>query len=223
MSAGRYPEFLEFAPLTVAALSHCFTLRTAPPARAPVFPFAGARHVQAEQVHGHLTVSVGAADHDRVIPGADALITDTPRLTLAVRVADCGPVYFFDPARNAIGLAHAGKKGTALNITGVTVSAMTQHFGTRPRDLVVVLGPCIRPPHYEIDFAADIHRQARAAGVVNFYDCGLDTAADRDRFYSYRMEQGRTGRHYAFLMLNGPPSPAPATTISPAGKSSRRK
>ncbi len=198
--------WLEFTPLLAAGLSHRFCLRSATAAEfpnQPVFPPSVTQQVQAEQVHGGLVVSVGPGDHDRVISGADALVTRHPRLTLVIRTADCGPVFFYDPARCAIGLAHSGKKGTELNITGAVGGAMTAQFGTDPRDLVVVLGPCIRPPHYEIDFAAGIGRQARAAGVGHFYDCGLDTAADRGRFYSYRMEQGRTGRHYAFLTLDG--------------------
>ncbi|MDR2462496.1 MAG: polyphenol oxidase family protein [Verrucomicrobiales bacterium] len=199
----QFDGWLEFAPLTVSALSHRFALRREPPALAPVFPFADSQHVQAEQVHGNLVARVTDADHQRVMDGADALVTDSARLTLAIRTADCGPVYFFDPERRAIGLAHSGRKGTALNITGATVSAMGGHFGTRARDLVVVLGPCIRPPHYEVDFAVTISEQARAAGVEKFYDCGLNTGADARRFYSYRMERGKTGRHYAFLMLNG--------------------
>ena len=62
-----------------------------------------------------------------------------------------------------------------------------------------MLGPCIRPPHYEVDFAGEIGRQAGRAGVGNFLDCGLDTAADLDRFYSYRLESGKTGRMMALI------------------------
>ena len=45
------------------------------------------------------------------------------------------------------------------------MEAMTREFGCNPADIVVQLGPCIRPPHYEVDFAADITRQAREAGA----------------------------------------------------------
>jgi copper oxidase (laccase) domain-containing protein len=68
--------------------------------------------------------------------------------------------------------------------------------------LIVQLGPCIRPPHYEIDFAAEIGRQAARAGVVNFYDCGICTASNLPRYYSYRAEKGKTGRMWAVLMLD---------------------
>jgi copper oxidase (laccase) domain-containing protein len=67
---------------------------------------------------------------------------------------------------------------------------------------VVQLSPCIRPPHYEIDFAAEIVRQCRELGVTAVHDCGVCTACDLARYYSYRAEKGRTGRMLAFLALN---------------------
>jgi hypothetical protein len=76
---------------------------------------------------------------------------------------------------------------------------MTDRFGSRSSDLVVQLGPCIRPPHYEIDFAADIVRQCRDLGVSSVHDSGVCTACDLKRYYSYRAEKGRTGRMLAFL------------------------
>ena len=179
----------------VAQLAHRFTLRHHA-------EFSTDTCVQAEQVHGHLVVSVGKDHLGQIIPAADALITNQYQVTLSVRTADCGPVFFYDPVQKAIGLAHSGKKGTEQNITGAVISGLTTQFGSKAADLIVVLGPCIRPPNYEVDFAVEIGRQAKAAGVINYHDCGLNTAANLEQFYSYRMEQGRTGRHYSFLMLN---------------------
>jgi copper oxidase (laccase) domain-containing protein len=78
---------------------------------------------------------------------------------------------------------------------------MTTQFGSRPADIVVQLSPCIRPPHYEIDFAADIVRQCRDLGLNSIHDSGVCTACDLARNYSYRAEKGRTGRMLAFLAL----------------------
>jgi copper oxidase (laccase) domain-containing protein len=64
----------------------------------------------------------------------------------------------------------------------------------------VVLGPCIRPPDYEVDFAREIQQQAKQAGVGLFHDSGLNTAADLSRFYSYRKEMGKTGRMLALIV-----------------------
>ncbi len=76
---------------------------------------------------------------------------------------------------------------------------MGKAFGSVPADLVVQLSPCIRPPHYEIDFAAEIVRQCREAGVTAVHDCNICTACDLNRYYSYRAEKGRTGRMLALL------------------------
>ncbi|CAN5508350.1 hypothetical protein BH18VER2_BH18VER2_10590 [soil metagenome] len=68
--------------------------------------------------------------------------------------------------------------------------------------MIVQLGPCIRPPHYEIDFAAEIVRQARRAGAAQVHDSGLCTASDLAHYYSYRAEKARTGRMLALLALS---------------------
>jgi copper oxidase (laccase) domain-containing protein len=78
---------------------------------------------------------------------------------------------------------------------------MTTRFASRPSDLVVQLSPCIRPPHYEVDFAAEIVRQCRDLRVTSIHDSGVCTACDLTRYYSYRAEKGRTGRMLAFLAL----------------------
>jgi copper oxidase (laccase) domain-containing protein len=82
---------------------------------------------------------------------------------------------------------------------------MAKHFGTWPGDVTAVLGPCIRPPDYEVDFAAGIGRQAAHAEVGNFIDCGHNTASDPSRFYSYRKELGKTGRMMAMIVRDSPP------------------
>jgi copper oxidase (laccase) domain-containing protein len=79
---------------------------------------------------------------------------------------------------------------------------MAAEFGSRPDHLVLQLSPCIRPPHYEIDFAAQIVADARGAGVLDVYDCTVCTACHPERYYSYRRELGRTGRMVAFLALD---------------------
>jgi copper oxidase (laccase) domain-containing protein len=79
---------------------------------------------------------------------------------------------------------------------------MAREYGSAPAELVAQLSPCIRPPQYEVDFAAEIGRQLRAAGVGEVADCGANTAADPERYYSYRMEKGRTGRLLALLMID---------------------
>jgi copper oxidase (laccase) domain-containing protein len=79
---------------------------------------------------------------------------------------------------------------------------MQEKFGSTPSDLVVQISPCIRPPHYEVDFASEIVRQARSCGVEQIADTGRCTACDLQSYYSYRVEKGRTGRMLALLALN---------------------
>jgi copper oxidase (laccase) domain-containing protein len=158
--------------------------------------------VTAEQVHGR---DVAVIDHpvnaDHRHDGCDGLITNQSNVALGIYVADCGAVYIADPVRRVIGLVHSGKKGTELQITSNAITLMRERFGSAPQDLIVQLSPCIRPPHYEIDFAADIVRQCRELGVTQIHDSGTCTACDPTRYYSYRAEKGRTGRMLALLAL----------------------
>lgn len=172
---------------------------------------AGAEWWRAEQVHGaEVAVAPGArqvmaADGLPVVPAVDGLLTAKPGVALAVYVADCGAIWLADRGTGAIGLLHSGRKGTEEDILGRALERMASDFGTHAGDVTAVLGPCIRPPHYEVDFAAEIGRQAERAGVGNFIDCGLDTASDLSRFYSYRMELGKTGRMMAMIVRDTTP------------------
>lgn len=167
------------------------------------FGLGAAPFVTAQQVHGNRIAPVDSAlDGNRCFDECDGLVTNLPGICLGIYVADCCAVYLVDPVKGAIGLVHSGKKGTELGIAPQAIEAMTASFGSRASDLVVQLSPCIRPPHYEIDFAAEIVRQCRDAGVVAVHDSGVCTACDLGRYYSYRAEKGRTGRMLAFLALN---------------------
>ncbi len=158
--------------------------------------------ITAQQVHGErIGVVDKPASEDECFDACDGLITNHRGVCLGIYVADCCAVYLVDPVRNAIGLVHSGKKGTELGIASNAIKAMAEHFDSRAADIIVQLSPCIRPPHYEIDFAAEIVRQCRASGVTEVNDSGVCTACDLNRYYSYRAEKGRTGRMLAFLAL----------------------
>ena len=162
--------------------------------------FGPRRFYSAEQIHGARVAVVGR-DSAPEAQGIDGLITQDPGGLLGIYVADCCAIFLVDARRPAIGLVHSGRKGTELNIAGAAVCQMSEQFGTDPADLVVQLSPCIRPPYYEVDFAAEIQRQLYAAGVKRLSDTGENTGADLERFYSYRMEKGCTGRMLALLAL----------------------
>ena len=67
----------------------------------------------------------------------DGMITDVPGLTLVTFYADCVPLYVVDPVHRAIGLSHAGWRGTVKGMARETLKAMKEAFGTRPEDLTV--------------------------------------------------------------------------------------
>jgi polyphenol oxidase len=165
--------------------------------------FASSQIATAEQVHGRNVAVVTQGDLPAE-PATDALVCATPGVMIGIYVADCCAVYFVDPVSGAFGVAHAGKKGAELNITGEVIKTLQENFGTKPEDLIVQLSPCIRPPVYEVDFAALIRDQARASGVLqeNIHDEGTCTSSDPKRFYSYRQEKGKTGRMLALLGRN---------------------
>ena len=156
--------------------------------------------ITANQVHGS-EVTIVDAQSTAQIANADGLITADPRVCLGIHVADCGPVFIVDPERRVIALLHSGRKGSELGITTVAIEKMQREFGSDPAKMVVQLGPCIRPPLYEIDFAAAIIAQARAAGVRAVHDCATCTGKNVERYYSYRVERGKTGRLLAYLAL----------------------
>jgi len=160
----------------------------------------GHRYVTAEQVHG-AEIAVVRAGAGGPFPGVDGLVTDDPRVCLGIYVADCGPVWLVDPQRRAIGCVHSGRKGTQLGVVPAAIDAMVRHFGCDPSKMIAQLGPCIRPPHYEVDFAAEIIRQCHDAGLTQVHDCGHCTATHEQRYYSYRREKGQTGRMVALLAL----------------------
>lgn len=166
----------------------------------------------------------------KTIPKADAVITDNPRVTLFMRFADCVPVYIFDPQHKAIGLAHAGWKGTIKHVARKTVEDMTCHYQSDPAQLIAGIGPSIGPDHYEVGeevtirvkeaYPESYHQllvtqngiqtfdlwQANQtdlyqAGVKEVQVAGLCTACHPQDWYTHRGEDGKTGRFGALFAL----------------------
>jgi polyphenol oxidase len=208
LPGGESSPYLCFAQLSYPGLEHVFTLRNATEDlkkscrdTLASISFPCDHLIEAEQPHGNQIARVGLQDSGKTIPAVDGLITNEPGVTLGIRTADCGPLFLYDPENKAIGVVHSGKKGTQAGILSVAIRAMNEAYQTDPRTLIVVLGPCIRPPHYDLDFAQTIQEQALDSGMQIYHDCGHNTGADLSRFYSYRVELGQTGRHYAAMRL----------------------
>lgn len=157
----------------------------------------------AEQVHGADVAEVTSETTGAPVGGVDGLVTNDPQVCLGIYVADCAAIYVSDPVNRAIALLHSGRKGTELGILRVGVEKMSALYGSRAEDLVVQVSPCIRPPHYEFDIPAALRSQAAELGIrqENTFDCGICTATAVDRYYSYRVEKGKTGRMLALLAI----------------------
>jgi len=113
-----------------------------------------------KQVHGDCVLEAGST-----IREGDGQVTGEPGLALGVLVADCVPVYLFDPVRRAAGIVHAGRAGTYSGIAGNAVAALARSFGTRAGDLNAFIGPSAGPCCYEV-----------SEGIAHdFLDRGLPT------------------------------------------------
>ena len=109
------------------------------------------------QVHGTTVLPVEASDRGRgaqpgstVLGMADATMTDEAGPVLFSLHADCLPILLADPLRRVVAVAHAGWRGTVADVSGETVRAMTDRYGSRPGDLLAFLGPAISGEHYEV-------------------------------------------------------------------------
>lgn len=161
-------------------------------------------------------------------PKADAMVTATPGLGLAILTADCQPVLFADASAGVVGAAHAGWKGALDGILDATLDAM-ETLGANRADTTAVIGPSISQRTYEVGpefldrFLADdpenarffaggtgdrcqfdligygLHR-LRAAGVGRAEWTGHCTYSDPDRFYSYRRATHRKEADYGRLI-----------------------
>ncbi len=157
---------------------------------------------RAQQVHGNKVALVGDIGCSYPVEGVDALFCGGKAdCCLGIYVADCAAVWIFDTLSKSRALIHSGKAGTQQNIVGATLNAMYKVLGVQAANCLAVISPCIRPPHYEVDIVTQIKQQLEEAGIEpqNITDSGLDTAADLETFYSYRIEKGNTGRMLALF------------------------
>lgn len=106
----------------------------------------GKQIFSADLVHGTGVKKVRPDDHPAIIKETDALISSGPDTVLAVTVADCFPVYFYNQKQNVFGVAHSGWRGTVGNISEKTIKAL----GDQPLDILVGIGPGIQACHFEI-------------------------------------------------------------------------
>ena len=128
---------------------HLFGLRGSRPLEV-LAEYFGVRHDQVatiRQVHGDsiwVTDSPAGGDYD-------AVVTNRPGLVITVRTADCLPILIWDEHQKVVAAVHAGWRGSLKAIASKTVFMMQSHFGSRPQDLLVGIGPAVGPCCYEVD------------------------------------------------------------------------
>jgi len=177
------------------------------------------------QVHGNRIKVVTEKDLPvrDPIELADGFVTNAPGIALAVRTADCLPVFFFDPQKKSVGMVHAGWRGTQQGIVNEAIQVMAKAWGSVPSDLVAALGPCIRPCCYAVannfqaifpneteerdgqmflDLALANRNQLEAAGVQRQHirDVKMCTCCN-STFFSFRRDKEKAGRHLSLIML----------------------
>ena len=113
--------------------------------------------VASAQDHHTFVRAVTSADkgigiyRPRDMESVDALITNEPNVTLVTYYADCTPLFFVDTEKKAIGLAHAGWRGTVGRIGEKVIKKMTELYGTDPKNIKAAVGPAISLCCYEVD------------------------------------------------------------------------
>lgn len=109
-----------------------------------------AKVISLKQVHGENIFFANDLHAGRIIEDKDALITNKKNLFLSIRVADCVPVFIFDPTSGVIGLIHGGWRGLAQNIISKTIQKAKNELNLNPAATIVGIGPAICQNHYEV-------------------------------------------------------------------------
>jgi polyphenol oxidase len=175
-----------------------------------------------KQVHGNQVCHAALAGR---YDGYDAFITNTPNVAVAVTVADCTPILFYDFINQACGAAHAGWKGASAKIASQTLQAMYNQFGTKPEACIVYVGTSISQAYFEVgsevaelfdpiysrkrtkegkydlDLKTAIKAELMSAGVPEqqIEVSPFCTWANNDDYFSHRREAGKTGRFMALI------------------------
>lgn len=180
------------------------------------------------QVHGSRVIDVDDTTETSLEnpPEADALVSACRGVALGIFTADCVPIFILDSETPAIGIAHAGWRGTFARIAVNTLAHMKDSFGTVLKNCRIHLGPSIQRCCYTVStelltqfagrFGSTVHDgtnlSLQAANVNQLVEAGLPstaisisplcTACRIDLFYSHRAENGQTGRMLSYIQLD---------------------
>ncbi|PBQ32532.1 laccase [Sphingobacteriaceae bacterium] len=172
-----------------------------------------------KQVHGnHVCVAQPGAQE------GDAIVTNQKDLVLAISIADCYPILFYDEINNVIGAAHAGWRGTQAKIAGTTVNAMLA-LGAKAENIKVAIGQGICQDNFEV--GVEVIQKFRESGFpescwngnkidlvkANFFILLQHTILKENiwtmnrctfekDFFSHRRDKGITGRMWAVISMS---------------------
>jgi YfiH family protein len=190
----------------------------------------GTQLVTVKQVHSSIAVIARAPWKEDARPEADAIVTATPGLALAIVTADCAAVLLADREAGVVGAAHAGWRGAHGGVLEATVARM-EEIGARSSRIIAAIGPCIAQASYEVgqdfrdqfgplddeffapgkpgkwqfDLEAYVAYRLTALGLGKVEKLGLDTYFAPDRFYSHRRSvhagEPTYGRQFSMISL----------------------
>ena len=161
----------------------------------------------------------------------DGLITDKKNIAISTSHADCTPIFFYDPVKKVIGMAHAGWRGTIKNIAGIMVQKFVMDFNSNPKDIIAVIGPSLGQCCFEVDKDVaeiilstnkDYEKFMKIKGIKYHFDLWtinkyillneglkeenieiseLCTKCNNDLFFSHRGQKGKRGLMSGIIMM----------------------
>lgn len=166
---------------------------------------------------------------DDAVKECDVLVTDLRNVVLTILTADCVPILLYDTEQKVVAAVHAGWKGTKAEIAAKTVRRMQEEFGSEPENIVAGIAPSIGRCCYEVGEEVAEHFSDLPEGYtqrgekymldlpyINKYQLlmsglkeehiemsGICTACETERFFSYRKEQGCSGRFMSMIGMRG--------------------
>jgi YfiH family protein len=181
---------------------------------------------------GEAEAGRGAGNYEDALAHTDAIMTNCSGIPLMLCIADCVPVILFDPVRHACAVVHDGWRGTAALLAAKTVLAMQAAYGSQPQDMLAYVGPSISATHFTVgrdtasafealgpayracllQSGSNIQIDLWVANRIILEEAGIPaTQIDvtsscvyslSKQFFSYRRDDGKTGRMAAFAVLD---------------------